>query len=157
MLWLFYLMTLAAGAANPLQAGTNAELNRQLEQPIRAGLIVYAIGFSGLLLFQFLFGRAFPLCRAGRTHWWAWLGGLISIASTMAALSLAHKLGSGLFTGLSITAAVIASVTLDQFGLIGFRQHTISPARMLGCRLHDRGRVAGFPVLKGSSPGSAYT
>jgi transporter family-2 protein len=62
-------------------------------------------------------------------------GGLISIASTMAGLTLAQKFGSGLFTGLSITAAVVTSVVLDQFGLIGFRQHSTSPGRMLGCGL----------------------
>src|SRR5665213_848755 len=135
MYWLFYLITLAAGAANPFQSGTNAELNKQLGQPLWAGLIVYASGLAGILLLQGIFGHAFPTARIREIHWWAWLGGLISIASTMAGLALAQKLGSGLFTGLSITAAIVTSVMVDQFGLIGFRQHSASPARMLGCGL----------------------
>ena len=48
---------------------------------------------------------------------------------------LAQKLGSGVFTGLSITAAIVVSALLDQFGWVGFRQHTLSPMRALGCAL----------------------
>lgn len=136
MSWLFYLITLAAGAANPFQSGTNAELNKQLKEPLWAGVIVYASGLGGMLLLQGILGHAFPVfSRVRQIHWWAWMGGLISIASTMAGLTLAQKLGSGLFTGLSITAAIVTSVLLDQFGLIGFRQHATSPVRILGCSL----------------------
>ena len=66
-------------------------------------------------------------------NWWAWLGGLISIISTMVGLTIAQKMGSGLFTGCSLTASLITSVVLDQFGLVGFRQHTASPGRLAGC------------------------
>lgn len=135
MLWVIYLVALAAGAANPFQSGANAQLNKQLGQPIWAGVIVYATGLAGMLLVQVIFGRVFPWSKAGEVSWWAWLGGLVSIASTMAGLTLAQRLGSGLFTGLSITAAVITSVMLDQFGWLGFRQHAASPARLAGCGL----------------------
>jgi transporter family-2 protein len=135
MSWLFFLIALAAGAANPLQSGTNAELNKQLGQPLWAGVIVYATGLAGMVLLQLFLGRAFPTSRLQQIPWYAWLGGLISIASTIAGLTLAQKLGSGVFTGLSITASVVTSVVLDQFGLIGFKQHTTSPARMAGCAL----------------------
>src|SRR5665213_1343752 len=114
MSWLLYLITIAAGAANPFQSGTNAELNKQLGQPLWAGTIVYASGLAGVLLLQAIFGHAFPsAAKIKEIHWWAWLGGLISIASTMAGLTLAQKFGSGLFTGLSITAAIVTSVVLD--------------------------------------------
>jgi transporter family-2 protein len=66
---------------------------------------------------------------------WAWVGGLISIASSMAGLLLAQKMGSGIFTGTSLTAALVTSVMLDRFGPVGFKQHTASPARMAGCAL----------------------
>ncbi len=136
MLWLLYLVVIAAGAANPFQSGTNAELNKQLREPLWAGVFVYASGLAGLLLLQWIFGKPVPSAtRLAGISWWAWMGGLISIGSTMAGLTLAQKLGSGVFTGLSITAAIITSVAIDQFGLIGFRQHSLSPARMVGCGL----------------------
>ncbi|HEY0759219.1 MAG TPA: DMT family transporter [Acidisarcina sp.] len=135
MLWIVYVVAALAGAANPFQSGANAQLNKQLGQPLWAGLIVYFTGMLALLAAQLVFGRAFPFGKAGEVSWWAWLGGLISIGSTMAGLMLAQRLGSGLFTGLSITAALITSVVLDQFGLLGFRQHSASPARLAGCAL----------------------
>ena len=124
-----------AGAANPFQSATNAELNKQLAQPIWAGVAVYATGLLGLLLVQAFVRQPFPADKMGGAHWWAWMGGLISILATMAGLLLAQKLGSGLFTGLSLTASVITSVALDHFGLVGLKQHTASPGRLAGCGL----------------------
>ena len=136
MPWVLFLLALAAGAANPFQSGSNAELNRQLESPVWAGIAVYATGLLGLLLVQLVLRQPFPTVgRFTQVNGWAWLGGLVSIASTMAGLTLAQKLGSGVFTGLSITAAIAVSALLDQFGWLGFRQHTASPMRLVGCAL----------------------
>lgn len=136
MPWILWFIAIAAGAANPFQSGTNSELNRQSAAPLWTGLVVYASGFLGLLIVEAFLRHPVPaMGRIRDIHWWAWLGGLISIAPTLAGLTLAQKLGSGVFTGLSITAAIIASVLIDQFGLIGFRQHPISPARAIGCAL----------------------
>lgn len=136
MTLVFVLIALAAGAANPFQSGTNAQLNKQLSQPVWAGIWVYATGLLGMLLVQLVLRQPTP---GGQTiaavKPWAWIGGLISIASTMAGLMLAQKMGAGIFTGLTLTASLVASVVLDQFGLIGFAQRTASPARLVGCGL----------------------
>ena len=137
MTLVFVLIALAAGAANPFQSGTNAQLNKQLSQPVWAGIWVYATGLLGILLVQ-LVSAATGAGMRGRISAvkpWAWLGGLISIASTMAGLMLAQRMGSGLFTGLTLTASLVTSVVLDQFGLIGFAQKSASPMRMVGCGL----------------------
>ncbi len=136
MTWMIWLVAIGAGLANPFQSGTNAELNKQLGRPFWAGVVVYGTGLLGLLLMQVFLREALPAAgRAGSVPWWAWAGGLISIASTMAGLTLAQRLGSGTFTGISVTAALVSSVVLDQMGWIGFRQHTASPGRLLGCAL----------------------
>ncbi len=57
---------------------------------------------------------------------------MISIIATFAGLMLAQKLGSGIFTGISITASVIVSLAVDHFGLLGVKQHAASPLRVLG-------------------------
>ncbi len=135
------LFALLAGAANPFQSGTNAELNKQLGQPALTGLWVYISGLVGVLVLA-LFVRQFSAANLSiaaaalpRVPWWAWLGGVLSIGSTLAGLMLAQRLGSAVFTGLSITASLITSVAIDQCGWIGFKQHTASPARLLGCAL----------------------
>ena len=43
----------------------------------------------------------------------------------------AQKLGSGMFTGLSLTASILVSILMDQMGWIGFKQHTDSPQRIV--------------------------
>ena len=76
-----------------------------------------------------------PLPASAAVHqapWWAYVGGALSIVTTLIALMFAQKLGSGLFTGLSLTASLIVSILLDHMGWIGFKQHPASPLRMLG-------------------------
>ena len=135
MSWIIALLALASGAANPFQSATNAELNKQLHQSVWAGIAVYVSGLAGLLLIQFFLRQPLPLGAMRSVSWWAWLGGLISIASTMAGLTLTQRLGSGLFTGLSLTASILTSVLLDQLGWLGLKQHTASPGRLAGCAL----------------------
>ena len=132
---LLFLAALAAGTANPFQSGLNAELNKQIGQPLWASIVVYSTGLMGLIVLLLCFYRELPLSRAAAVPWWAWLGGLVSVISTVIALTVAQRLGSGLFTGVSVTASLVTSVALDHFGLIGFRQHTASPARVAGCAL----------------------
>ena len=129
------LVAVLAGAANPFQSATNGQLNKQLGEPVWAGITVYATGLLGMLLVQALTRHPLPVAKAGGVSWWAWTGGLISILSTIAGLTLVRKLGAGIFTSLSVTAALVVAVVLDQFGLLGLRQHTASPGRLIGCGL----------------------
>lgn len=129
------LIALASGIANPFQAGFNAELNKQLGKPLWATLSVYASGLAMLLIIQLFMRQALPADKIAAVPWWAWLGGAISILSTVVGLTLAQKMGSTLFTGASLTAAIVTSVALDQFGLVGFKQHSASPGRLAGCAL----------------------
>ncbi len=133
--FLIALIALAAGAANPFQGATNAQLNKQTHSPLWAAIIVYATGLLGLLLAQAVVRQAFPAGNLGKVNWWAWTGGLISLISTIVGLTLTQKLGSTLFTGLSVTAALVTSVLLDQFGIVGLKQHSASPGRLIGCGL----------------------
>ena len=135
MPFLLLLVALAAGVANPFQSGLNAELNKQLGKPLWATLSVYATSLATLLLIQLFVRQAVPADRISSVPWWAWLGGAVSIISTIIGLTLAQKLGSTLFTGASLSASLVTSVLLDQFGLIGFKQHTASPGRLVGCGL----------------------
>lgn len=132
---LIALIALASGAANPFQGATNAQLNKQTHSPLWAGIIVYATGLLGLLLVQAVARQAFPSASLRQVNWWAWTGGLISLISTLVGLTLTQKLGSTLFTGLSITASLVTSVLLDQFGIVGLKQHSASPGRLVGCGL----------------------
>jgi transporter family-2 protein len=133
MTWLLFLAAFAAGTSNPLQSGANAELNKHFSQPLWTGLFVYATGLAGLLAVQLFIRQSAPATSLNSVPWWAWLGGLISLVPTVIGLTVAQRMGAGLFTGASITAALITSILLDHFGLVGFTRHAASPARLAGC------------------------
>jgi bacterial/archaeal transporter family-2 protein len=130
-----YLIALAAGSSSPVQAGASAQLNKDLASPVWAGLWVYVSGLVGILLVQFLVRETWPGSRIADAHWWAWLGGLLSIGMTLTGLTLAHNMGSGLYTGLTLTASLLASVVLDHFGWMGFERHPVGWLRGLGAAL----------------------
>ena len=134
MAFFAFLLAIIAGISNPFQSATNGELNKQLHHPVWAGISVYAAGLAALLLVQAIVREALPV-KIAAVPWWAWTGGIISILSTMVGLTMVQKLGSGVFTGISLTAALVTSVLLDQFGVAGLRQHSASPGRMVGCGL----------------------
>ena len=135
MTWILFLVALGGGVANPFQSGTNAQLNKVLAQPVWATIVVYALGLASLLFVQLFVREPIPLGQAHGVPWWAWLGAPISLVSTFVALSIAQKMGSGLFTGATVTASLVTSVLLDHFGLIGFKQHPASVTRVCGCGL----------------------
>jgi bacterial/archaeal transporter family-2 protein len=130
------LIAILAGAANPFQSGTNAELNKQLGTPLWAAIVVYGTGLVGVLVCELLLRQRLPAGgRVGSVPVWAWMGGLISILPTLAGLTLAQRLGAGIFTGITVTVSLATSIALDHFGLIGFREHAASPLRLAGCAI----------------------
>lgn len=136
MNWLVYLLSAGAGFANPAQSGANAQLKKTLAHPIWATIAVYASGLVAMLVIQAFARDAWPSRgNFSATAWWAWMGGVLSIASTMAGLVFAQRLGSGVFTGISVTAALASSILIDHFGWIGFEKHPASVVRIAGCAL----------------------
>ena len=133
MNWIYYLAAAASGMANPAQAGANAQLRKSSEHALFSAAIVYGSGLIFTLLLQLIARQGWPDgAKLGNVPWWAWTGGVLSIASTMAGIELAQRLGSGAFTGVTVTASIILSIVLDHFGWIGFKQHTASWPRLAG-------------------------
>jgi transporter family-2 protein len=130
---LIYLAAIAAGIANPIQTGASAQLRKSVNNPVFAAAYVYFGGLLIVLLIQLIVRQGWPVANKFMSvPWWAWSAGLLSVAATMSGIMLAQKLGSGVFTGISVTAAIVTSIALDHFGWIGFKQHPASWPRMLG-------------------------
>jgi len=133
---LSYVFAALAGLTSPVQSGASSQLNKDLGSPLWTALWVYASGLAGVLIVQLIIRETWPAQKLiSGTHWWAWTGGLLSIGLTMTGLTLAHKLGSGLYTGLSLTASLLTSVLLDHFGLMGFEPHRVTAMRGVGAAL----------------------
>jgi bacterial/archaeal transporter family-2 protein len=54
---------------------------------------------------------------------------------------VAQRIGAGPYVGVAVTAAVVMSLILDHFGLVGFEQHRANPWRLLGAALMIAGVV----------------
>jgi transporter family-2 protein len=119
--------------ANPVQTGASAQLRKSVDNPIFAAAYVYLGGFVIVLLIQLFVRLGWPSANKFMSvPWWAWTAGLLSVAATMAGIMLAQKLGAGVFSGISVTAALVTSLALDNFGWVGFKQHPASWPRLLG-------------------------
>ena len=106
---------------------------RSLGRPWLAALLVSLVT-AGCFALSLLAIRP-PLPEGHRlaaAPWWAWTGGLCGALYVTGTLFFAQKLGAGVFTGLTVTAGILASLVVDQFGWVGFPQHAAGPWRMAG-------------------------
>ncbi len=130
---LIYLAAIAAGMSNPVQTGASAQLRKSVDNPIFAAAYVYFGGLVVVLFIELIVRQGWPgASKFAGVPWWAWTSGLLSVAATMAGIMLAQRLGAGVFSGISVTAALVTSIALDNFGWIGFKQHPASWPRILG-------------------------
>ena len=124
------------GVLNAVQAGPNTELSKRAGQPIAASVLVSIVSVGALLLVSPVFGlRVSALREAMGAPWWAWLGGLLGISYVLTMVYATPKVGAGTFTGITVTAGIVAAVVIDHFGWLGVQQHTAGGLRALGCAI----------------------
>ncbi len=139
-MWILYAFALFAGITNTVMAGSNSTLGKKLHQPLVAAVVVYGVGLVAALaaaLTAAMFKRAAfpPELLVREVPWWGWIGGALGSVYIIAGVIVPEKIGAGSFTGMTVTAAIITSLVMDHFGLVGFKQHSAGIARMIGACL----------------------
>lgn len=134
---IFYVFAMLAGVATAIEPGQNAEIAESIEHPLFAGVISLGVSIFGILaLVAIMLGTGLvhlpEMARIAEVPWWAWLGGLLSAALTLAQLVVSKKIGAASFLGIIVTTGVITSIGLDHFGLVGFKQHSADATRLVG-------------------------
>lgn len=129
-----YVFVFVAGVANAFQAGTNATLAKSLHQPFLAALLIIGVSALTLAAAGLVSGRlAWPGVAAfADVPWWGWTGGLLSAVLLMSQLFVASAVGAGPFLGIIVVAGTLASLLIDNYGLVGFDVHALNPWRVLG-------------------------
>lgn len=131
MLLLFFAVV--AGSLLPIQAGINAQLAKNLGHPLLAASVSFTLGTLTLLLYTFVFHIPLPsLSRAMQAPWYLWTGGFLGVIYLTATIILAPLLGAATMVGLIVVGQMLASITLDHFGLIGFPVHPFGFWRAVG-------------------------
>ncbi len=129
---LLYVFVAVAGALTSIESGANAKLTKTLGGPWWAAILFSLISIAVLAIGALIFGKPITMGQLREVPWWGWCGGAISAIYILSMLIAPGQLGAGLFTGLTVSAAVITSIALDNYGLVGFEQHTAGIGRLIG-------------------------
>ena len=130
--WLYPLI-LIAGALQAWGPPMNGALRTALTNPWLASIVSFlpVVAFLGVL--WLCSPRPLPSIEGlDAMPWWAPLGGLVGAVAVVAGLLFVNKVGAGPFAGLTITANLLMSLLIDQFGLFGMQVHPLNLWRVLG-------------------------
>lgn len=133
---LLILAAIITGAVVPFQAGANAALGRSLGHPLWGTLISLCVSFACIVPVMALAKVGAPtlsgLMQAPR---WIWIGGIVGVVYITGALMLAPKLGAAGFMMAVIAGQMLASIIIDQWGLVGLPQKPVTLSRLVGVGL----------------------
>jgi transporter family-2 protein len=143
---MLYIVIAMTGFLIAIQAGCNATLEKSLQNPVLSAFLSFCAGTAALLLAFAIYAAVTrtPMPRAAQwssVPWWGWVGGALGAIYILCMVLTAEKVGSGIFVGLTVTATIVASLVMDHYGLLGFKQHTASPGRILGGALMVAGML----------------
>lgn len=121
------------GALQTCGAAMNSQLYKHVINPwLAAAISAVVVAFFFVAAFL-LKPKPLPTAQdAASMPWWALIGGLVGAVQVYAGLTLVHRVGAGIFMGLTVTAALIMSLVIDHFGWLRVHPHPITPGRALG-------------------------
>lgn len=129
-------LAVAAGALIPVQAGVNVVLRGRLSDPSQAAFVSFLVGT--LCLLGWCLAQRHPWPAPGdlaRTPPWLWVGGALGAFFVATTIYLGPRLGASTMTAFLLAGQLLASVLLDHYGVLGFPEHAVSPARIAGVAL----------------------
>ncbi len=139
--WLYPLI-LVAGALQAWGPPMNGALRGALDNPWLASVVSFLPVLAFLAVVFFCLPNPMPTADGIRgMPWWAPLGGLIGSFAVVMGLLFVNKVGAGPFAGLTITANILMSLAIDNFGWFGMEQHSLTIWRILGGALMTAGIV----------------
>ncbi len=139
--WLYPLI-LIAGALQAWGPPMNGALRRSLDNPWLASLVSFLPIVALLMVLWLCLPTPTPTAQGlGTMCWWAPLGGLAGALAVIMGLMFVNKVGAGPFAGLTITANILMSLLIDQFGLFGMGQHRLTLPRVLADALDAAGTI----------------
>lgn len=133
--WIYPFIILG-GILQTCGAAMNAQLYASLTNRWLASAVSFALITAFFVCVYAMFPTPVPTIQGLYSMpWWAPIGGLVGAVQVYAGLTLVHKVGAGPFVGFTVTAALIASLVIDHFGLLRMPVHTINLWRICGAVL----------------------
>ena len=132
----YLFIAAAAGVMIPFQAGINTQLAQLVGSPIRAACVSFVVGTLALLLLSFFVLKPLPSgARLAGAPWWLWTGGFFGAFYVAGNIVSAPKLGAATLIAAIVAGQSLASLLIDQYGWVGFREQHITAGRVAGVAL----------------------
>jgi transporter family-2 protein len=124
-------LTLAVGAGFAMQAPINSALGRDIG-PIPAATVSFAAGTIMLVIVALAVGGGFG--RIGQHPvWWHYVaGGAIGAAVVGVTTVAVRTLGTRAMIACLLTGQLAMAAVIDQLGLLGVTQQSLTPTRIAG-------------------------
>jgi transporter family-2 protein len=129
---LFVPLSLVAGSLLAVQAGANTQLSKATGSPFAATTIQVLIAGTLLLIVAAATGTVFAIRGLPAVPWWHAIGGIATAIYVASTILLFPRLGAVVTVGLFIAGQMLASLSLDTFGVLGVPQQVPEPATMVG-------------------------
>ena len=129
------LLTAGVGGLLAAQAPINGQLGLHVGK-LQAALISFVVGTALLSVLVFVFAGGFPDgIGVGTVPWYYFIGGLLGAAYITTVIFTVGVLGAGGITAATVSAQLVTSMLLDQYGAFGLDKHPITWTRLLGVLL----------------------
>jgi bacterial/archaeal transporter family-2 protein len=131
-----YPFIIVGGMLQAVGAPMNGQLFASLKNEWLASAVSFALVTFFFVAMFLILPRPLPtVANLAQMPWWAPIGGLVGAVQVYAGLTLVHRIGAGPFMGLTVTAALIASLVIDHFGWFRMDAHPLNLGRVGGAVL----------------------
>jgi len=130
-----HVIAALVGAGLTVQVGMNATVRLAIGSPVLAAIVNFVIGLAALAVVAVASGARWTPGSAAAVPAWAWLGGLLGAAYVAATMVVGPRLGAAALLALTLTGQMVAGLLVDHYGVIGFPQSPLTPARLIGAAL----------------------
>lgn len=130
-----HLLALIVGMGLTVQVGMNMTIARVIGTPLWASVANFAVGLVGLVAATLLLGSRPAPGTVGQVPLWAWFGGLLGAAYVASVTLLGPRIGGLTLVAIVITGQLVAGLTVDHFGVLGYPRIPVTPTRWLGAAL----------------------
>jgi transporter family-2 protein len=130
-----HVMAALVGAGLTVQVGMNATVRFAIGSPVLAAIINFLVGLAALAVVAVASGARWTPGSAATVPAWAWFGGLLGASYVAATTVLGPRLGAAAFLALTLAGQMVAALLVDHYGVIGFPESPLTPARLVGAVL----------------------
>ncbi len=132
---LFPILAIVAGAMTAYQPLINAKLSQNLDSPIWASFVSFAVGTVILFIVGWAVNGKMMTFETEGLKWWMFTGGLLGAVFVTVALYIVPYLGVASMIALFIAGQLIMAAVLDNFGILSETANPINLQKIIGLSL----------------------